>query len=183
MGAGRRPSLTSLLDRVTTVNADGDRQLAPFVLPLLAMVVLSGIILFTAGRCAADTVTALGDDANQRPMVTPSFEIPAPRGCADVDDTLIAAIDQELTSPRLSVARAYAHERDDGVQAIGATIQRDDRAIQAVAAIFAADDTGKLFALSSDARDMSQLPDGRESLRMTPVDHEAQIVNSCLRDQ
>ncbi|WP_163377141.1 hypothetical protein [Dietzia sp. Alg238-R159] len=83
----------------------------------------------------------------------------------------------------MRVARAYSHERDDGVQAIGVTIQRDDRAIQAVTAIFAADHTGKLFSLSSDARQMSRLPDGRETLRMTPVDDEAQIVNSCLRDQ
>jgi len=30
---------------------------------------------------------------------------------------------------------------------------------------------------------MSRLPDGRETLRMTPVDDEAQVVNSCLRDQ
>ena len=182
MSAGRNAG-SSLLDRVTTVNEDGQRQLAPFVMPLFVIVVLSFILLFTLGRCAVDTVHSITEEPEQRPMVTPSFELPAPRGCGEVSDTVMAAIEQELRDPRMRVARAYSHERDDGVQAIGVTIQRDDRAIQAVAAIFAADDTGKLFSLSSDAREMSRLPDGRESLRMTPVDDEAQIVNSCLRDQ
>lgn len=174
---------SSLLGRVTTVNEDGQRQLAPFVMPLFAIVVLSSILLFTLGRCAVDTVNSITEEPEQRPMVTPSFKLPAPRGCDEVSATVVSAIEQELQDPRMRVARAYSHERDDGVQAIGVTIQRDDRAIQAVAAIFAADDTGKLFALSSDAREMSQLPDGRKTLRMTPVGEPAQIVNSCLRDQ
>ncbi|PZT95429.1 MAG: hypothetical protein DI630_24390 [Gordonia sp. (in: high G+C Gram-positive bacteria)] len=178
-----QPTRVPLLDRVTTVDEDGNRHLAPFVMPLFAIVVLSSILLFTLGRCAVDTVTSITEEPEQRPMVTPSFQMSAPRGCGEVSDTVVDAIDQELRDPRMRVSRAFSHERDDGVQAVGVTIQRDDRAIQAVAAIFAADVTGKLFAVSSDAREMSRLPDGRETLRMTPVDDEAQIVNSCLRDQ
>lgn len=178
-----QPSRIPLLDRVTIVNDDGQRKLAPFVMPLIAIVVLSSILLVTLGQCAADTVTSATEEPEERPMVTPSFQTSAPRGCGEVSDTVVEAIDQELRDPRLSVARAFSHQRDDGVQAVGVTIQRDDRAIQAVAAIFAADNTGKLFALSADAREMSRLQDGRETLHMTPVDDAAQIVNSCLRDQ
>lgn len=181
--SGGKFSRTSLLDQVTTVDKEGRRQVAPFIWPLLAIVVLSSVLLLTLGRCAADSVSSITKEPEQRPMVTPSFALSAPQGCGQVSDTVVDAIDKELRDPRMRVARAFSHGRDDGVQAIGVTIARDDRAIQAVAAIFAADDTGRLFALSSDAREMSRLPDGRAELHMTPVDEEAQIVNSCLRDQ
>ena len=178
-----KPSRGALLDRVTTVNEHGQRQLAPFVLPLLVLVVLIVALLLVLGRCATNTVTSITKQPEQRPLATPSFELAAPQGCGEVPDTVIQALEQELKSPRLQVARAYTNERDDGVLALGATIQQDNHAIEAVAAIFAVDDTGKLFALSSHARELSRLPDGRKVLRMTPVDYEAQVVNSCLRDQ
>ncbi|MFL0579507.1 hypothetical protein [Dietzia sp. 179-F 9C3 NHS] len=171
-----------LLDRVTVVNDDGERTLSPQVMPAVAIAVLSVVVLLTVGYCAAGLIPASDEEPAARPPATPSFVVAPPSGCGPVDPLVVETIDEEMSTPRLSVGRAVQQERDDGVLTVGVTIRRDDGAIEAVAAIFAVDLTGKVLAISAEARTLTRLPDGRKTVAMSPVSSGAQLVNSCLRD-
>lgn len=179
----RRPHPSQGDDRTPEARRS-DEQPGPQLLPVAAIIVLSLVILTTIGHCA---VNLAADDEQSssppsQPVATPSFKVQPPAGCQPLNDQVVETINDEMVDPRLTVRRAIAETRHDGVAAVGATIVHDVTAIEAVSAIFAVDDTGKVFAISSDARAMTELPDGRDAIEMTPVSAEAQTVNACLRD-
>lgn len=168
--------------RLFTVDEDGNYQLAPHVVPLLALIVVAFVLLLSISYCTAGLVDG-GDEREQTvPLATPQFTVAPVVDCDEADQAIVDAITDDMIDPRLSAGRTVTYGREDGALTVGAMLRRDDGAIEAVAAIFAVDTTGKLYAISAQARELTRLPDGRQEVAMTPVDPGAQAVNSCLRD-
>lgn len=176
-----RGSAGRWVDRLTVLREDGTRTISPAI-PIVAG--LAGLLifaLFMVSQCTVATVQNVGGPG-QEPVptvATPSFRPYAQDGCEEVDSGSRALINRHTVNPRHQVGQAQAYPRGEG-EFIAVSIAWDNRMIEARSAIFYLDEGGDLWAVSTSARELTDLPDGREPNRASPGDPEALAAQNCL---
>lgn len=145
---------------------------------------LAVLVLFTlvmVSQCTVATVQKV-DGSGQEPVptvATPSFRPYAQEGCGEVDSGSVALINRHTANPRHQVGQAQAYPRGRG-EFLAVSIVWDNRMVEARSAIFYLDEDDELWAVSTSARNLTDLPDGRESKRLSAGDTEALAAQNCL---
>ena len=169
------------VDRLTVVGEDGARTISPAI-PMVAG--LAALVLFSlvmVSQCTVATVQNVGG-SGQEPVptvATPSFRPYVQDGCEEVDSGSVALINRHTVNPRHQVGQAQAYPRGQG-QFLAVSIAWDNRMVEARSAIFSLDEGGELWSVSSSARELTDLPDGREVKAVSPGDAEALSAQNCL---
>lgn len=177
----RRGPVGRWVDRLSVIHEDGTRTISPAI-PMVAG--LAGLLLFAlvmVSQCTVATVQNAGGPA-QAPVptvATPSFRPYVQNGCEQVDSGSLALINRHTVNTRHQVGQSQAYPRGEG-QFIAVSIAWDNRMVEARSAIFYLDEDGEMWAVSTSARKLTDLPDGRERQKVSSGDPEALAAQNCL---
>lgn len=152
------------------------------VVPVIGgLVGLCVLLLLVVSQCAVEVVSPGGDTAGVPTVdvATPSFSRPVQTGCVPVGDNTLAEIGDSMLEVRHHIGQSASYTSEDG-EFIAVSILWDDRRVAVPSAIFVRDDDGRLWSVSAAARRLTLIPDGRNTVTVSPVTPGALAAQNCI---
>lgn len=163
------------------VHEDGRRSVSAVLPVFVGLAAVCVFAMVALSQCAVEQVSTLTKD-DEVPTVapaTPSFEKYQQSGCVPVGDETLKEIDESLLAVRQSVGQSSSFVSRDG-EYIAVSIVWDDRRVEDPSVIFFREDGGELWSVSTSARRLTTIPDGRKEHKVSPIDDGALAAQNCI---